>query len=185
MISAIDLRVGMIIIYEGELYRVTYIHHLTPGNKRGSIQTKLRNLRTGIHFEQRFRSEIRLEKASLEQHDMEYLYAEGGHYYFMNTETYEQTMLPEDLVREVVQFLKSNQRVTINFYDGASVGIDLPLTVDLRVIETDPGMKKATISASTKPANLETGLTVQVPQFVKEGDVIRVDTSSGEYLERA
>jgi len=103
MISANSIRVGMIIIYEGDLFRVTYIHHLTPGNKRGIIQTKLRNLRTGTQFDQRFRPDDRVEKASLEQHDMEFLYEDGGHYYFMNMETYEQTTLPEDLVRDIVQ----------------------------------------------------------------------------------
>jgi elongation factor P len=174
----------MIILYEGDLYRVTAIHHLTPGNKRGFMQTKMKNLKTGIGTEKKFRSEDRLEQAMLDSRAMQYLYAEGDLHTFMDTQNYEQTSLPAEEIGDLLQYLLPNQVVEIQLYDGRPVGISLPSTVELEVVETEPSFKGATASASYKPAKLETGVTVQVPPFIQVGDKVRVDPSEGTYLER-
>jgi len=174
----------MIIIYEGDLFRVTAIHHLTPGNKRGFMQTKMKNLKSGIGTEKKFRSEDRLEQATLDTRKMQYLYAEGELHTFMDTENYEQMSLPAEEIGDLLNYLLPNQVVEMEFFDGRPVGISPPSTVDLEVIDTEPSMKGATASASYKPAKLETGVTVQVPPFVQVGDRIRVDPAEGTYLER-
>jgi elongation factor P len=174
----------MIILYEGDLYRVTAIHHLTPGNKRGFMQTKMKNLKSGIGTEKKFRSEDRLEQAMLDSRAMQYLYAEGDLHTFMDTQNYEQTSLPAEEIGDLLQYLLPNQVVEIQLYDGRPVGISLPSTVELEVVETEPSFKGATASASYKPARLETGVTVQVPPFIQVGDKVRVDPSEGTYLER-
>lgn len=184
MIQATQLRPGMIIIYEGDLYRVTGIHHLTPGNKRGFMQTKMKNLKSGIGTEKKFRSEDRLEQATLDTRKMQYLYAEGDLHTFMDTDNYEQMSLHADEIGDLLNYLLSNQVVEMEFFDGRPVGISPPSTVDLKVVETEPSLKGATASASYKPAKLETGVTVQVPPFVQVGDRVRVDPSEGTYLER-
>ncbi len=184
MIQATQLRPGMIIFYENDLFRVTAIHHLTPGNKRGFMQTKMKNLKTGIGTEKKFRSEDRLEQAMLDSRAMQYLYAEGDLHTFMDTQNYEQTSLPAEEMGDVLQYLLPNQVVEIQFYEGKPVGINLPSTVELEVVETEPSFKGATASASYKPAKLETGVTVQVPPFIQVGDKVRVDPSEGTYLER-
>lgn len=184
MIQATQLRPGMIILYEGDLYRVTAIHHLTPGNKRGFMQTKMKNLKSGIGTEKKFRSEDRLEQAMLDSRAMQYLYAEDDLHTFMDTQNYEQTSLPAEEMGDLLPYLLPNQVVEIQFYDGRPVGISLPSTVDLEVVETEPSFKGATASASYKPAKLETGVTVQVPPFIQVGDKVRVDPSEGTYLER-
>ena len=184
MIQATQLRPGMIIIYEGDLFRVTAIHHLTPGNKRGFMQTKMKNLKSGIGTEKKFRSEDRLEQATLDTRKMQYLYAEGELHTFMDTENYEQMSLPAEEIGDLLNYLLPNQVVEMEFFDGRPVGISPPSTVDLEVIDTEPSMKGATASASYKPAKLETGVTVQVPPFIQVGDKVRVDPSDGSYLER-
>jgi elongation factor P len=184
MIQATQLRPGMIIIYEGDLFRVTAIHHLTPGNKRGFMQTKMKNLKSGIGTEKKFRSEDRLEQATLDTRKMQYLYAEGELHTFMDTENYEQMSLPAEEIGDLLNYLLPNQVVEMEFFDSRPVGISPPSTVDLEVIDTEPSMKGATASASYKPAKLETGVTVQVPPFVQVGDRIRVDPAEGTYLER-
>lgn len=184
MIQATQLRPGMIILYENDLFRVTAIHHLTPGNKRGFMQTKMKNLKTGIGTEKKFRSEDRLEQAMLDSRAMQYLYAEGDLHTFMDTQNYEQTSLSAEEIGDLLQFLLPNQVVEIQLYDGRPVGISLPSTVELKVVETEPSFKGATASASYKPAKLETGVTVQVPPFIQVGDKVRVDPSERTYLER-
>jgi elongation factor P len=184
MINATQLRPGMIIIQEAELYRVTSVKHITPGNWRGMVQTKLKSLRTGNGTEQRFRSEDRLEKAQLEQHSMQFLYHEDGQYHFMNTETFEQTSLSGEEVGALKNFLASDMIVEMDFYEGRPVGIELPSTIELAVTETEPGLKGATASNSFKPATLETGVVIQVPPFIQIGDRIRVDPVEERYLER-
>ena len=174
----------MIIIHEGDLFRVTAVHHLTPGNKRGFMQTKMKNLRTGIGTEYKFRSEDRVDQAILDNRQMQYLYAEGDLHMFMDTENYEQTALTSEDIGALLSFLLPNSIVGIEFHDGKPVGINPPGTVDLEVIDTEPSMKGATASASYKPAKLETGVTVQVPPFIQIGDKVRVDPSDGSYLER-
>ncbi|MBI2985777.1 MAG: elongation factor P [Deltaproteobacteria bacterium] len=184
MINATQIRPGMIIVYEGDLYRVSSVNHLTPGNKRGFMQTKMKNLKTGFGTERKFRSEDRLEQAMLETRVMQYLYSEGDLHTFMDTENYEQISLGAEDIGDLLHYLLPNQVVEIEFFEGKPVGISPPSTVDLEVVETEPSLKGATASASYKPARLETGITVQVPPFVQVGDRVRVDPSEGKYLER-
>jgi elongation factor P len=174
----------MIIIHEGDPCLVLDFRHVTPGNWRAMVQTKLRNLRTGISFEHRFRSTDTVEKAVLEEQEFEYLYHDGTSYYFMNTETFEQIALDEEVLGDAVKFLIPNLRLKVVFYQGRPMGVELPPTVDLRVVETEPSLKGATVTAVNKPATLETGLVIQVPPFVEAGDVVRVDTAEGTYIER-
>ncbi len=185
MIAATQLRSGMAILHEGNLCRVLSVQHITPGNWRGMVQTKLRNFKTGNSFEYRFRSEDRVEKADLEEHEMDFLYAAGEDYHFMNTTTYEQVAIAREDLGDAVHYLVPNTKVMVEFYEHRPVGVELPVTVDLRVVETAPGMKGATASNSGKPAVLETGLQVTVPQFIDVGELVRVDTAEGKYLERA
>ena len=184
MIQSTQLRPGMIIIHEGDLYRVTAIHHLTPGNKRGFMQTKLKNLRNGVGTEYKFRSEDRVEQAILESRQMQYLYAEGDLHTFMDTQNYEQMTLAAEDIGDLLSYLLPNSIVGIEFHEGKPVGINPPSTVDLEVVDTEPSMKGATASASYKPAKLETGVTILVPPFIQVGDKVRVDPSDGSYQER-
>lgn len=185
MISATGLRRGMVIRKDGELFSVFSFTHLTPGNKRGFVQSKLRNLRTGALIDHRFRSVDTVERVALEQQEMEYLYKDGADYVFMNTTTYEQVHLGENLLGNSMLYLVPNVTIRVEFHQQTPVGIQLPTTVDLEVVETEPGLKSATASSVNKPAKLETGLVVQVPPFVNAGEKVRVDTNSGDYLERA
>ncbi|MGE5111518.1 MAG: elongation factor P [Acidobacteriaceae bacterium] len=184
-IPATQLRPGMIIKHNNDLHSVFSVEHRTPGNLRAFIQAKLRNLRTGAMFEHRFRSADAIEKITVDEVKMEFLYNDGDDYYFMDTGTYEQTNLKRDTLGDAVEYLTANLQITVEFFDGKAVGIELPQTVELTVIETEPGLKSATASSVTKPAKTETGLVVQVPPFVNEGDRIKVDTSEGAYLSRA
>ncbi len=184
MISATQLRVGSNIIYNGEPHRVLSVQHLTPGNWRGMVHTKLRNLKTGSTCENRFRSDDKLDRATLEQHEMEYLYSDGS-YHFMNSETYEQTALDAEALGDNIYFLTPNVKFMIEYYEGTPVGVDPPKVVELKVTETTPNIKRATAAASPKPATLETGLVINVPGFIEEGEVVRVDTAECKYLERA
>lgn len=184
-IPATQMRPGMIIKHNSELHAVFSVEHRTPGNLRAFIQAKLRNLRTGAMFEHRFRSPDPIDRVIVDEIPMEYLYADGDDYYFMNTENFEQTHLRRDTLGDAVEYLTPNLQIKVEFYDGKAVGIELPQTVDLKVVETEPGLKSATASSVTKPAKTETGLVVQVPPFINEGETIRVDTAEGAYLSRA
>ena len=184
MIQATQLRRGNIILHKGELFQVIEFNHLTPGNKRGMMQTKLKNLRSGAIIDHKFRSDDSIEKAVLDKREMEYLYSEGDNHTFMDTETYEQSYFNSSALRGGLQYLVANARIEVEFFNSDPVGIQLPITVDLKVIETDPGLKTATVSNVLKPAKTETGLVVGVPHFIQEGDTIRVDTNEGKYLER-
>ena len=184
-IPATQLRPGMIIKHNNDLHSVFSVEHRTPGNLRAFIQAKLRNLRTGAMFEHRFRSPDPIEKIVVDEIDMEFLYNDGDDYYFMNTESYEQTHLKRETLGDAVEYLTPNLQIKVEFYDNKPVGIELPQTVELTVVETEPGLKSATASSVTKPAKLETGLVVQVPPFINEGEKIRVDTAEGAYLSRA
>ena len=185
LIPATQLRVGMTIIYNKDPHRVMETQHITPGNKRGMMQTKLRNLRTGTQSAHRFRSDDRVERATLDQHEVEYLYGSGDEFVFMNTENFEQLSLDAEALGDTVKYLLPNHKLQIEFFEGRPVGISLPKTVDLKVTETEPVLKGASATGSPKPATLETGIVVNVPNFVQAGDVVRVDTVSGEYLSRA
>jgi elongation factor P len=184
MIQATQLRRGMSIKHEDELFRVLETTHLTPGNKRGMVQASIRNLRTGAIFEHRFRSDDRIERAILDDTEMEFLYRDGALYHFMNNETFEQMALSDEVLGDAVPYLIPNIRLRVEMYGEQPVGIALPQTVDMAVAETEPAIKGASVSNQNKRAELETGLVVQVPPFVSEGDVIKVDTSSGSYVER-
>jgi len=184
-IPATQMRPGMIIKHNNELHAVFSVEHRTPGNLRAFIQAKLRNLRTGAMFEHRFRSGDAIEKINVDSVAMEFLYQDGDNYHFMNTETYEQLFLSRDVLGDSVEYLTANLQIKVEFYDGKAVGIELPQTVILTVVETEPGLKSATASSVTKPAKMETGLIVQVPPFITEGEKIKVDTAEGAYLSRA
>jgi elongation factor P len=184
MIAATQIKRGMTIKLNGELYRVFSTMHITPGNWRGMVQTKLKSVKTGSIIENRFRSEDRVEQAYLETHEMEYLYTDGTDYYFMNTSTFEQIHLPLDLLEDSVPYLTPNIKIQVEFYESKPIGIELPASVELKVISTEPALRGATVSNVNKPATLETGLVIQVPPFVNEGEVIRVDTTEGKYQER-
>lgn len=185
MFSATQMRSGNVIKHEGELYSVFSVTHRTPGNLRAFVQAKLRNLRTGSMMEHRFRSEDRIELAVLDEIEMEYMYADGDSFHFMNTETYDQISLAKDVLGDSSFYLIPNILIKVEFYEGKPVGVELPATVDLTVVETEPGIKSATASSVNKPAKMETGLVVQVPPFISAGEKIKVDTTEGKYLERA
>jgi elongation factor P len=185
MLSATQLRPGMVIKFNNELYSVFSMTHRTPGNLRGFVQAKMRSLRTGSMTEHRFSSEDKVEKAQLDEHEMEYLYDDGEYFYFMNIENYEQMHLTKELLGDATDYLIPQLKVTVEFYEGKPISVELPATVEMTVIETEPGLKGATVSNVTKPAKMETGLVVQVPPFISEGERIRVNTSEGTYQERA
>jgi elongation factor P len=184
-IPATQMRPGMIIKHNNDLHSVFTVEHRTPGNLRAFIQAKLRNIRTGAMFEHRFRSSDPIEKITVDEIPMEFLYQDGDTFCFMNTENYEQVHLSRDTLGDSVDYLTANLQIKVEFYDGKPVGIELPQTVELTVVETEPGLKSATASSVTKPAKTETGLVVQVPPFINEGEKIRVDTAEGAYLSRA
>ena len=182
--NANDIRRGMIIMYNNAPHRVLDFQHRTPGNLRAFVQAKLRNVKTGSSTEVRFSSTENIERAMLEDHEMEYLYSDGDMHHFMNTETYDQIALDAETLGDAMDYLSAGAKIQIEFFEGAPIGIELPPSVELTVVETAPELKGATASNSPKPAKLETGVTVQVPPFIKEGDRIRVDPSKGTYLDR-
>ena len=179
------MRPGMVIKFNNDLFSVFSVAHRTPGNLRGFVQAKMRDLRSGTMIEHRFSSEDRVERAIMDEVEMEYLYDDGENYYFMNTENYEQTHLSKDLLGDATSYLIPQLKVKVEFYEGKPISVELPATIDMTVVETEPGMKGASVSNVTKPAKLETGLVVQVPPFIKENEKIRVNTAEGTYLERA
>jgi elongation factor P len=183
--NANDLRPGMVIKHNGELFSIHKAEHRTPGNLRAFVQARMRNLRTGALIDHRFRSEDTVEKANLDEIEMQYLYSDGDSYYFMNTQNYEQIGLHKSVIGDRASYLVPDVIIKVQLFEGRPVDIELPPTVDLKVVETEPGIKGASATNVMKPAKLETGLTVQVPPFIGEGEVIRVDTSEGKYLERA
>lgn len=184
-VQATRLRKGNLVKHNGDLCRVVEQQHVTPGNLRGFVRAKLRKVKDGSIFEHRFRSEDMVERAALDEHEMQYLYKDGSDYYFMDTTTYEQIHMSEEALGDSVNYLLPEATIRVEFYEGTPVGIELPATVDLKVEETTPGIKGATASAQVKPARTETGLVVTVPAFINEGDVIRVNTDTGEYQSRA
>ncbi len=184
MIQATQLKKGMCIKHDNDLYRIVDAQHKTPGNLRGMVQAKIRNLKTGSISDHRFRSVDMVERAILDETEMEYLYRDGDIYNFMNNETFEQVGLSTDVLGDAVAYLIPNLKLAIEFYEDRPVGIELPLTVEMKVMETEPAIKGASVSNVGKPAKMETGLVVQVPPFINEGDLIRVDTATGSYIER-
>ena len=175
----------MLINVEGNLFRVLDVMHVTPGNLRGFVRVKSRNIRNGTLSDQKLRSEDSVERATLDEREMQYLYHEGEAYHFMDTSSYEQIHISSEALGDSVNYLKPEMTIQVEFYGEEPVGIELPQAVDLKVTDTAPGIKGATASAQVKPATLETGLVVQVRPFVNNGDLIRVNTETGEYLSRA
>lgn len=184
MIDATQIRKGMVIIMDGHLYKVMEMQLITPGRWKAMVQTKLRNIKDGSQTEHRFRSEERLEQAVFEQVEMEFLYRQGEELFFMNLETYETIRLDAETIGDGIGYLKANTVIELEMFEGKPLGVNLPNSVDLQVVATEPSMRSATASAVNKPATLETGIVISVPQFIKEGDLIRVDTRENKYLER-
>ena len=185
MIQASHMRAGMCILFEKDVCRLMEVKHVTPGNLRGFVQARMRNLRTGNSFDHRFGSTEKVERAILETHPMEYLYSDPSGHHFMNQETYDQVTLDNETLGDTLLYLLPNTVISVDFHDSKPVGIDLPNTVTLEVVETEPALKGATASASYKPAKMETGLTVQVPPFIEPGTKIIIDTRENKYLSRA
>ena len=183
-IPATHLRPGMIIKFNDQLHLVFKVEHRTPGNLRAFLQAKLRNLKTGAMFEHRFRSADSIDKVVVDEVSMEFLYNDGDDFYFMD-DAFEQTVLKRDTLGDAVEYLTPNLSISVSFYDGKAVGIELPTFVEMTVVKTEPGIKSATASSVTKPATMETGLVVSVPPFINEGERVRVDTAEGAYLSRA
>jgi elongation factor P len=183
-VKATQLRPGMVIQHAGQLFTIFSVDHRTPGNKRGSMQTRMRNLRTGAIIDYRFRAEEFVERAILDEIEFEYLYNEGDDFHFMNTKNYEQMQMTREELGESVYYLIPSTLVKVEFFEEKPIGVDLPDTMDMKVVQTEPTLQKATASAVMKPATLETGLVVNVPPFVNEGDRIKVDTSEARYVQR-
>jgi elongation factor P len=184
-INATRLKKGMLVKIDQDLFRVLELQHVTPGNLRGFVRVKFRNIRSGNLSDQKLRSEDTLDRATLEERDMQYLYQDGDSYYFMDTTSYEQIHISSEALGDSTNYLKPEMTIQVEFYGAEPVGIELPPSVDLKVLDTAPGIKGATASNQIKPAKLETGLVVTVPPFVNTGDVVRVSTETGEYLSRA
>ncbi len=185
MTPSTQLRPGMVIKFNNELYSIFKTEHRTPGNLRGFVQAKMRRLANGSMTEHRFSSEDRVERAILDEVEMEFLYSDGDDYHFMNTETYEQMHLRAEMLGDAVNYLTPQFKVVVIFYEEKPISVDLPPSVDMVIVETEPGLKGATVSNVTKPAKLETGLVVQVPAFIAAGEKIRINTTDGTYIERA
>jgi elongation factor P len=184
-LQATRMKKGMLIKIENDLFRVLELQHVTPGNLRGFVRVKFRNIRSGTLSDQKLRSEDTVERATLDETEMQYLYQDGDSFYFMDTTSYEQIHISSEALGDSVSYLKPEMTIKVEFYGTEPVGIELPPTVDLKVTDTVPGIKGATASNQIKPATLETGLVVQVPPFVNTGDLVRISTDTGEYLSRA
>jgi len=183
-ISANDIRRGMVIIFEGEPCKIMEFQHKTPGNLRAMVQTKMRNLRTGNSFEHRFSSSDKIDKAQMEQHQMDYLYSDGDQHHFMNTESYDQIALNESDLGDAAQWMAPGLKIDVEFYEGSPIGVKMPDSLELTVMETDPPLKGATVSNSNKPAKLENGVSITVPPFITVGERIRVNPTEAKYIER-
>jgi len=184
VIPATQIKVGMVILHKGEPLRVTSVLHVTPGNWRGMVHAKMVNLVTGSQAEHRFRSEDKVERAELDHHPLQYLYRSGNDFTFMNTENYEMVNVPADHLGDAVNYLVDGMTVEMSYFDGKPVGVDLPMFVELEIVETDPVMKGATVTSSPKTAKLNTGLVTKVPQHMSTGDRVKIDTRDGSFVER-
>jgi elongation factor P len=184
-VPATQIRKGMVIVFENDPCRVIDFRHHTPGNLRAMVQTKMRNLRTGSNFEHRFRADDSIEKASMETHELEFLYQGGDTYHFMNLENYDQIEMDTEALGDNAPWMVPNMKIIAEYYDGRPIGIELPQYLTFEIVETSPVMKTATKTASYKPAKLENGVTINVPEFIGTGERVRVNPSTGEYLDRA
>ncbi len=184
MIDVNELRKGVTFTLDGELYRVLQYQHYKPGRGNAVIRTRLRNLRTGATLDRNFASGERVEDIRLEHQTVQYLYSDGDFYHFMDTRTFEQFPLPNAVIEDVLPYLVENMEIELSSYEGEHLDVELPITVDLRVIEAPPGFAGDTATGATKEVTLETGLKIQVPLFIDEGDVLRIDTRDGRYVTR-
>lgn len=184
-ISVNDFKNGLTIEVKDGIWRVVEFQHVKPGKGSAFVRSKLKNLRTGAVQEMTFRSTAKVEKANIESKKMQYLYADGENHVFMDTATYEQLTIPADEIKEQLKYLKENMEVSVMMYNGETIGVDIPNTVDLKVTETEASIKGDTQSGGSKPATMETGLVVQVPFFVNEGDMLTINTQDGTYISRA
>jgi elongation factor P len=184
-IVATNIRRGMSIIFNGEPVRIIEFHHHTPGNLRAMVHAKMKRLRTGVTVEHRFRATDTVEVAILETHDLQYLYHDGSSYHFMNNETYEQFEMDAEALGDAAQWMTDGMNVVAEYYDGSPIGIELPNSLTLEIVETSPVMKSATKTSSYKPAKLSNGVSVNVPEFIQTGEKVRVNPNTGEYLDRA
>jgi elongation factor P len=184
-LPATQIRRGMVIVFEGDPCRIMEFRHHTPGNLRAMVQAKLKNLRTGSNFEHRFRAADSIEKASLETHNLEFLYQAGDTYHFMNTENYDQLEMDDEALGDSAQWMQPGMRILAEYYNGRPIAIELPNAIELTIVDTSPVMRSATKTASTKPAKLENGVTVNIPEFISSGERIRVNPNTGDYLDRA
>ena len=184
MYDSSDLRKGLKIEIDGDPYIVVHFEFVKPGKGQALYKCRLKNMVTGTQFERTYRSGEKFNEAQLEEHEMEYLYADGDRYCFMNTTTYEQDFLTADQVGDGIHFLKENTVCNILFFQDRAIGVTLPIFMDLKIVKADPWVKGDTASGDSKPATLETGYLLQVPPFVEEGELIRIDTRTGQYVER-
>lgn len=184
MISTSDFKEGMAIIVDGQIYKILSFQHVSPGNWRAFVRTKLRNLATGAVVDRNFRAGEKFEQAVLENAPVQFLYKDGNTYHFMNTETFDQLAVDAEVLGDATKYLTEQMEVTVRLHEGRVVEVQVPPHVDLLVVETDPGLKGDTATAATKPAKLETGAVIQVPLFVQKGERVRVDTRTGEYVTR-
>ena len=182
---ATQIRRGMVLVFNGDPHRVLEFRHHTPGNLRAMVQAKLKNLRNGSTIEHRFRAADSIEKAAMETHDLEFLYQGGDTYHFMNTENYDQLEMDAEMLGDNAQWMQPGMKIQAEYYNGRPIGIQLPNSLILEIVETAPVMRSATKTASTKPAKLENGVTVNVPEFVGSGEKVRVNPNTGEYMDRA
>lgn len=182
---ATQIRRGMVLVFEGEPCRVVEFRHHTPGNLRAMVQAKLKNIRTGNSFEHRFRAADSIEKAAMETHDLEFMYQGGDTYHFMNTENFDQIEMDEETLGDSAQWMQPGMKIQAEYYNGNPIGIQLPNSLNLEIVETAPVMKTATKTASTKPAKLSNGVTINVPEFIGQGERVRVNPTTGEYMDRA
>jgi elongation factor P len=185
MYSTTDFRNGLKIEFGGEPYVIVYFQHVKPGKGGAFVRTKLKNLKTGAVLENTFRSGDKVNKPDLDERGMQFMYMLENAYHFMDTKTYEQIYLDQEHMGDAANYMIENLPVKILFYRGEPIGIDLPIFIDLQIVETEPGLKGDTVSGATKPAALESGAVVQVPLFLDVGDRIKVDTRTGTYIERA
>ena len=185
MISAGDFRNGITIEYDNNVYQIIEFQHVKPGKGAAFVRTKLKNIKSGGVVEKTFRPTEKCPTARIERRDMQYLYEDGDLYYFMDTETYDQVALNSETVGDALKFVKENEMCKICSHNGSVFSVEPPLFVELEITETEPGFKGYTATGASKPATVETGATVAVPLFVNQGDKIKIDTRTGEYLSRA
>jgi elongation factor P len=184
MVSTNDLKNGMVLNLDGQLWQVQFFQHHKPGKGQAVVRTKLKNVKTGAVVERTFNAGVKVDQAMLDKREMSYLYHDGTSWVFMDSQTYDQMPIDESVLGDDTQWLVENQSVYVAMHEGKPISVELPASVELSIKHTDPGVKGDRVSGATKPATLETGTTIQVPLFVETGDRVKVDTRSGEYLTR-